>query len=63
MMPKWLQVVSLVNPLTYQVDALRNFMITNEVSSLGLTLDFGVGCLTLLTLIVIATKIYPKILY
>lgn len=63
MMPKWLQMVSLVNPLTYQVDALRNFMITNEVSSFGLTIDFVVGFVALFILIAIATRIYPKILY
>lgn len=63
MMPKWLQKVSLVNPLTYQVDALRNFMITNEVSSIGLTIDFVVGLFALFILIAIATRVYPKILY
>jgi len=63
MMPGWLQTLSLFNPLTYQVDALRNFMITGEASTLGLTLDFGVAFLTLLLLVVIATRTYPKILY
>lgn len=63
MMPKWLQIVSLLNPLSYQVDALRNFMITNEATSFGLLLDFGVGILAFTILVVIATKTYPKILY
>lgn len=63
MMPKWLQVISIINPLTYQVDALRNFMITNEATSIDLLLDLGVGLIAFAILVVIATKTYPKILY
>jgi ABC-2 type transport system permease protein len=63
MMPRWLQVLSTVNPLTYQVDALRNFMITDAATDLGLTLDFGVSIFTFFILVVLATRYYPKILY
>jgi ABC-2 type transport system permease protein len=63
MMPKWLQVVSILNPLTYQVDALRSFMVTGEVSSFGLLMDFGIGILAFIILVSIATRVYPKILY
>lgn len=63
MMPKWLQVVSILNPLTYQVDALRSFMITNEATSYGLLIDFSVGLFTFALLVAIATRLYPKILY
>lgn len=63
MMPKWLQIVSLMNPLTYQVDALRSFMITNEATAFGLLIDFGVGLFAFLILVIIATRIYPKIIY
>ncbi len=63
MMPKWLKILSFVNPLSYQVDALRNFMITNEVSSFGLLIDFAVGLFVFIILVVIATRTYPKILY
>lgn len=63
MMPRWLQIVAYVNPLSYQVDALRSFMITHEVTTFGLTIDFGVGILTLIVLVIIATRNYPKILY
>jgi ABC-2 type transport system permease protein len=63
MMPKWLQVVSFMNPLTYQVDALRNFMITNEATPFGLLVDFSVGLFAFVILVVIATRTYPKILY
>lgn len=63
MMPKWLQVISFMNPLTYQVDALRNFMITDQETSLGLVIDFGVGIGILIVLVTIASRCYPKILY
>lgn len=63
MMPRWLQIISFMNPLTYQVDALRNFMITDQVSTIGLLVDFVVGLFTFAILVVIATRTYPKILY
>jgi ABC-2 type transport system permease protein len=63
MMPKWLQIISLLNPLTYQVDALRNFMITNHATNFGLSIDFAVGLFAFFILVVIATRTYPKILY
>ncbi len=63
MMPKWLQIVALLNPLSYQVDALRSLMITGEVSSFGYFVDFGVGIIAFSILVIIATRIYPKILY
>lgn len=63
MMPAWLKVVSLLNPLTYLVDALRSFMITAHATYSGLTFDFAIGFLALAILIAVATIIYPKILY
>ena len=63
MMPRWLQILSILNPLTYQVDALRNFMIVGETSALHLAIDFAVEIITFIVLVIIATRIYPKILY
>ncbi len=62
-MPQWLQTVSYFNPMTYQVDALRNLMIAGETSQFGLSVDFGITSAILLVLLVIATPMYPKILY
>jgi ABC-2 type transport system permease protein len=62
-MPSWLQTASRFNPLTYQVNALRNFMITNEASWQSLCIDFGFGLIVFALLAAIATKLYPKILY
>ncbi len=63
MMPKWLQIVSHLNPLSYQVDALRSFMITHEATTFGLFIDLMVGLFSFVILTIIATRIYPKILY
>ncbi|MCL6449805.1 MAG: ABC transporter permease [Acetobacteraceae bacterium] len=61
MMPGWLQVVSRVNPLTYQVDALRGLMLAGGVSSLGLGLDIGVAAAVTVALVVVAARLYPTI--
>ena len=62
-MPGWLQSLSFVNPLTYQVDALRYLMIINETTHFGLGVDFAVNIVTLTILVAIATPVYPRILY
>ncbi len=63
LMPKWIKILSLLNPLTYQVDALRTLMIQNQPSHFGLGLDFSIGIAVFILLTLIATKLYPKILY
>ena len=59
-MPPWLKAISLANPLTYEVDALRALMLTGETSKFGL----GVDCVVLLVisavLVAIATRMYPR---
>lgn len=63
LMPGWLQALSIVNPLSYQVDGLRYLMIVGEASHFGLWTDFGVTIGIYLLLVAIATVVYPKILY
>ncbi|MGP0060029.1 MAG: ABC transporter permease [Beijerinckiaceae bacterium] len=59
-MPAWLKAVSLANPLTYEVDALRALMLTGGASKFGL----GHDCLVLIVisavLVVIAARMYPR---
>lgn len=62
-LPGWLQTLSLINPLTYQVKALRNFMITDQASVMELCSDFAIGFLTLAIFVAIASKLYPRIIY
>ena len=60
-MPGWLKVVAQVNPLTYQVDALRALMIEGGTSHFGLGLDIAVltGTVTLLT--TVCTRLYANL--
>jgi len=61
MMPAWLRHVASVNPLSYEVDALRALMINGGVSLFGLGTDFVVQVAALAILVAIATKIYPTL--
>lgn len=63
LMPSWIQMLSVINPLTYQVDALRDLMIVGEKSYFGLLTDFSVSILIFAVLTYVATKAYAKILY
>ncbi|MEW6047728.1 MAG: ABC transporter permease [Bacillota bacterium] len=58
-MPEWLKLISHVNPLTYQVDALRALMIQGGHAAVGLGVDFAVQAAVLLVLIWIAARLYP----
>lgn len=62
LMPGWLQSIAYVNPLTYQVDALRSFMLPGYASTFGLATDFGVQVGAFALLLLIAARMYPKIL-
>ena len=61
MMPTWLQVVSHVNPLTYEVDAMRTLMLAGGVSAFGLGLDFGVLLVASAAMVMIAGRLYSRI--
>jgi ABC-2 type transport system permease protein len=60
-MPPLLQVVAHINPLTYQVDALRGLMIQGGPTSFPLLLDIGVLALTTATLLYVAARLYPRL--
>jgi ABC-2 type transport system permease protein len=60
-MPRWLHVMARLNPLTYEVDALRALMMPRGVSAFGLATDFGVLGLTAVVLVVIASRVYPRV--
>jgi ABC-2 type transport system permease protein len=61
LMPGWLQVTSHINPLSYQVDALRALMLQNGVSSFGLAEDFGVLLVSTVVLVMIGARLYPRV--
>jgi ABC-2 type transport system permease protein len=60
-MPVWLQVISKVNPLSYEVDALRAMMLAGWTSTFGLGLDFAVVVTATAALILIGSILYPRI--
>jgi len=61
MMPPWLQAIAKVNPLSYEVDALRDLMLSAGRSQFGLPLDFAALALVVCGLVVIATRMYPRL--
>ncbi len=60
-MPEWLKWIAHGNPLTYEVDGLRALMLEGGSSSLGLGLDFAVLAATLLLVVALAGRMYPRI--
>jgi ABC-2 type transport system permease protein len=60
LMPRWLQIISRLNPLTYEVDALRKFMLRAPSGSLDATTDLVVLTVTLAVLVTIAARLYPR---
>ena len=61
MMPGWLRWISRVNPLTYEVDALRSLMVAGTASAFGLGLDFAVLLAWTVVLVALGAKLYPRV--
>ena len=61
LMPAWLRVVASVNPLSYQVDALRTLMLAGGAITWGTGLDIGVLLVVATALIVIGARVYPQL--
>ncbi|MCL5022630.1 MAG: ABC transporter permease [Nitrospirae bacterium] len=62
LMPSWLRTISRMNPLTYQIDAIRSAMIEGGQSIFGLVSDFAVLLAIFALLITLAAKLYPNII-
>lgn len=60
LMPGWLRLVSRINPLSYEVDALRALMLNGGVSAFGLAVDFAVLAAALAVLVAVAARMYPR---
>jgi ABC-2 type transport system permease protein len=60
-MPDWLKAIAHVNPLTYEVDAMRALMIQGGVTSYGVGADFGGLILALVVLTLISARLYPNL--
>jgi ABC-2 type transport system permease protein len=60
-MPRWLQVVSHMNPLTYEVDALRALMPAGGVSSFGVGIDYLILGVATAIFVMVGAKLYPNV--
>jgi len=57
-MPGWLHVIARVNPLTYEVQGLRELLV--GVGGGELWLDFGVVAVFTALMVALATRLYPR---
>jgi ABC-2 type transport system permease protein len=60
-MPRWLQIVSQINPLTYETDALRALMLTNGPTVYGVPFDLLFLVAATAVNVAIAAKLYPRV--
>lgn len=60
-MPGWLQTVSHLNLLTYEVDALRATILSQGMSSYGTGLDLRVLTVVTVWLVGIGARLYPRL--
>lgn len=60
-MPPWLQAIAHINPLSYQVDAMRGLMLVNGVSVFGIGTDFAVLFLATAVVVGIGARVYPRV--
>jgi len=60
-MPGWLKALAHINPLTYEVDAMRALMVAGGRSLYGLGLDFIVLVATTVVLTGLASRLYPNL--
>jgi ABC-2 type transport system permease protein len=63
LMPDWLRAISHVNPLTYEVDALRALMLTEVTSEYGLLFDAGILLGIAIVVTAIAARMYGRMGY
>lgn len=61
-MPKWLQAISSVNPLTYEVDALRALMVVGGATVYGITVDLVMLLMSTAALVITAARLYPRVI-
>lgn len=61
LMPTWLRGISSINPLTYQVDALRALMLPTGHTQFGLGVDLAVQVVALSLLATVAARLYPRV--
>lgn len=61
LMPWWLKLIAHINPLTYEVDALRGLMLAGSTFMINPVLDIAVLLFAAVVLILIGAKLYPTV--
>ncbi|HKV38860.1 MAG TPA: ABC transporter permease [Blastocatellia bacterium] len=61
LMPGWLRAISHINPLSYEVDALRSLVLKQGVSVFGLGTDFVVLLGVTAVLVMLGARLYPRV--
>jgi ABC-2 type transport system permease protein len=61
LMPAWLAAIARINPLTYEVDALRALMLRDGVSVYGLGVDLAVLLGFTTVLVIVGARLYPTV--
>jgi ABC-type multidrug transport system permease subunit len=59
--PGWLKIISSINPLPYEVNALRSQMLAGGISQYGIGLDLLILVLATTILVVIGSMLYPRV--
>lgn len=60
-MPGWVRVVARINPLSYEVDALRSLMVQGGHTVFGLGVDVVVLMVVFGLLVLVTAQLYPKV--
>jgi ABC-2 type transport system permease protein len=60
-MPGWLRATAKLNPLTYQVDALRTLMVQGGQTLFGLSTDAAVQVAVLVVFVLLTARLYPNV--
>jgi ABC-2 type transport system permease protein len=60
-MPRWLQVISHVNPLSYMIDGMR-FLMIGTPSGFGLLTDYAVLMITSFVFVIIGGNLYKRVI-
>jgi ABC-2 type transport system permease protein len=61
LMPDYVAVIAMFNPLSYMVDGLRSLMVSASGSHFPLLLNFGVLLLVDVVLVWLAARLYPRV--
>lgn len=60
-MPPYVATIATLNPMSYMVDALRELMVSGQTAHYGLAVDFLVLLVVNVGIVVLASRLYPRV--